>query len=129
MSTLLPCYVGSYNLQLYQGATFQRQFVWNTSVCCGQNTYGATYSPVDITGYTATMQFRPFAGSATLLYDASSNIVLGDSAGTIILTLPASSTEDFTWFSAVYDLLMTDPYGNVTPLLAGNVTVTTAVSS
>ena len=71
--------------------------------------------------------------TAPLLYDASSNIILGGTAGTIELTIPATTTENFPiganpWFSGFYDLLLTDSVGNVTPLLRGTVTVTPAVS-
>ena len=85
-----------------------------------QGTVNATPQPVDLTGYTATMQFRPYNNdTAPLYYDASSNITLGGIAGTISLTIPASVTGTFTWPSALYDLLLTDSSGNVYPLLTG----------
>jgi hypothetical protein len=120
---------GAYNIGIYQGQTLILTFIWTAGGCCGMGTAGATATPVDLTGYTATMQFRPFAGSPTLYYDASSNIVLGGTAGTILLTIPAATTETFTWFQGVYDLLMTDSSGVVTPLLAGQVVITSSVST
>jgi len=75
------------------------------------------------------MQIRPFPQSSTLYYDASSDITLGGVAGTISLSIPAATTEGFTWFSGVYDLLLTDPSGNVTRLLSGNVTVSAGVTT
>jgi hypothetical protein len=120
--------VGAYNICIYQGQTYSKTFIWSAGTCCGAGTVGATPIPVDLTGYTANLQIRPFAGSTTLLYDASTNIVLGGVTGTIVLTIPSIVTETFTWPNGVYDLFLTDSSGNVTPLLAGMVTVTPAVS-
>lgn len=124
------CCPNVYNLCIYQGGTFTRVFVWNAGTSVGYGPAGASPSPVDLTGYTATMQFRQAQSTtANLLYDASSNIVLGGTAGTITLTIPASSTELFTWWMGYYDLLLTDSSGNVTPLLTGQVNVQPAVST
>jgi hypothetical protein len=84
---------------------------------------------VDLTGYTAIMQFKPYALSSDVLYDASSDLVLGGVAGTITLTIPASATEGFTWWNGVYDLQLISSSGVNTPLLAGSVTVTPSVST
>lgn len=119
---------GNYNIFIYQGQTYIQTYIWNAGNCCGCSTVGASSSPVDLVGYTATMQFRRWAGG-TLLIDVSPYITLGGVAGTIALDIPASITEGFTWFNGVYDLLLTDSSGNVTPLLAGTVTVTASVST
>jgi hypothetical protein len=119
---------GAYNLSIYQNATYAMTFIWYTGGCpCG--TVGSTPSPVNITGYTATLQIRPYALSTTVLFDASSDITLGGAAGTIALLIPATSTATFTWWTGVYDLLLTDTSGNVTALLEGTVTVTPGVST
>jgi hypothetical protein len=125
----MSCCPGVYNLCIYQGSTVNLVFIWSTGNCCGCGTVGASSNPVDLTGYTATMQFRPFTGSPVLLYDASSDIILGGVAGTITLTISATDTETFTWGPAVYDLLLTDSSGNVTALLKGSVNVTAGVST
>ncbi len=119
---------GNFDLDIYQGATYTQVFTWLSGVCCGSSTAGATQQPVDLTGYTASMQIRAYALSPTVEYDATSNLVLGGTLGTITLTIPASATEGFTWWSGVYDLLLTDSAGNVTPFLRGNVTVTPGVT-
>ena len=91
---------------------------------------GSTPIPVDLTGYTATMQFRPYRNpNAPLYYDASGDIILGGVAGTISLSIPSVATEDFTWFSAYYDLFLTASDGTQTPLLTGAVTIQPAVSA
>lgn len=120
---------GTCNLCIDQGATFTRVFVWIAGTCCGCATVGATPGPVDLTGYSAAMQIRAYALSVTVLYDASSDLVLGGIAGTMTLTIPASATEGFTWWNGVYDLILTDSSGNVTRLLQGTVTVSPGVTT
>jgi hypothetical protein len=123
------CCVGAYDFCINQYATYTRVFTWLAGTCCGQGTVGAQPAPVDLTGYTAALQIRAYPLSATVLYDASSDLVLGSTAGTITLTIPASATETFTWWNGVYDLLLTDPSGNATRLLQGSVTVSPAVTT
>lgn len=113
---------GTYNLQIYQGATFRQIFTWLSSVC-HTTTAGSQEMPVDLTGYTAAMQIRAFALSPTVEYDASNNLTLGGPLGTITLLIPSSETEDFIWWAGVYDILLTDPSGTVTAFLTGTVTV------
>jgi hypothetical protein len=118
---------GTYSLCINQYATFEKVFIW-TAGMCGCGTAGASSGPVDLTGYTAALQIRPFELSTTILFDASSDIVLGGTAGTISLSIPATDTATFTWWVGVYDLLMTDSSGIATRLLQGSVTVTPGVT-
>lgn len=118
---------GSYNLCINQYATYEKTFIWTAGVC-GCGTAGASPGPVDLTGYTANLQIRAFPLSTTILYDASSNIVLGGTAGTITLDIPATATTTFTWWQGVYDLILTDSSGNVTRLLQGSVIVSPGVT-
>jgi hypothetical protein len=121
---------GTYNIQIYQGQTLSLAFIWSTGSCCGCGTVGSSENLVDLTGYTATMQIRQFASqSAPLLYDASSSLVLGGTAGSIVLTIADTVTNGFTWFSGVYDLFLYAPDGVATALLAGQVSVTSSVST
>lgn len=121
------CCVGTYNLCINQYATYTKIFTW-LSALCGCGTVGAQPQPIDLTGYTANLQFRANPLSSTILYDASVDLVLGGTAGTITLTIPASATALFTWWQAVYDLILTDSSGNVTRLLEGKVTVSPGVT-
>jgi hypothetical protein len=84
--------------------------------------------PVNLTGFTAAMQIRAFPLATSILYDASMDLVLGGTSGTITLTIDANDTENFTWWTGVYDLLLTSPTGYVTRLLMGSVTVSPAVT-
>jgi hypothetical protein len=127
---------GNYPIVIYQGQTYTQIIVWTAGPGLAgaypnqTPPVGSTPIPVDLTGYTATMQFRPWQSpSAPLYYDASGDIILGGTAGTISLSIPSTATEDFTWFSAFYDLFLTSSQGIETPLLAGTVTVQSAVSA
>jgi hypothetical protein len=120
------CGAGTYNLCIAQGATVSMVFLWTAGNCCGA--VGASPQPVDLTGYTANMQIRPYVLSSTLLYDASDDLVLGGVYGTITLTIDATDTEGFTWWNGVYDLIVTSSSGVVTRLLQGTVTVSPGVT-
>jgi hypothetical protein len=122
----MNCCTGTYNLCINQGATYTRVFTW-LSGTCGCGTVGAAPSPVNLTGYTAAMDISVFPG-ATPVYVATPDLVLGGAAGTITLTIDATDTEGFTWWKGVYDLLLTDPLGNVTRLLEGSVNVSPGVT-
>jgi hypothetical protein len=118
-----------YNLCIIMGATFARVFNLFANGC-GCSTVGAGQQPFDLTGYTASMQIRPYPLSSTLYYDvaAAGDITLGGTAGTIAITIPASVTETFTWFNGVYDLFLTDSSGNAYRTLSGTVSVTPTVT-
>lgn len=115
------------NLCIPQGATYAKVFTWWGPVIlqgCLQE------GPINITGYTAVMQIRAYPLAPTVLYDASSNLVINGPAGQLTLTIPASSTETFTWWTGVYDLLLTSPDGSYTKrLIQGTVTVSPGVST
>lgn len=118
---------GTYPFCINQYATFSRIFIWIAGMC-GCGTVGASSGPVDLTGYSAALQIRAFPLSTTILYDASGNLTLGGTAGTISLSIPASATTGFTWWQGAYDLILTSPAGVVTRLLQGSVTVTPGVT-
>lgn len=123
---MLNCCVDTFNLCINQGATYSKVFTWRGPVCVfGQ----LQQAPVNLTGYTAVLQIRPYALSTTILYDASSNLVINGPAGQITLTIPAAATEGFTWWNGVYDLLLTSSDGSYSQRLAqGKVQVSPGVS-
>lgn len=124
----MNCCGGIYNMSICQGTTYIKTFTWFAGMCCGKGTAGAQPAPVDLTGYTASMQIRPYPGSSVLYYDASEDFTLGGALGTILLVIPAADTDTFTWWSGVYDLILTDPYGIMTKLLSGTVTICPVVT-
>lgn len=119
------CCVANYNFCVDQNATLSKVFTWLMQQC---NAVGAAPAPVDLTGWSAAMQIRPFPLSTTVLYDASSKITLGGKTGTISLNIPATDTAGFTWWTGVYDMLLIDPAGVVTRLLSGSVSVCPGVT-
>lgn len=110
-----------YDLLIEQGATFLKTFVWKDS----------NEDPVDITGYTARMQIRRKKSATTVEHTATtenSGITLGDAAGTVVVTIPATDTADFEFSKGVYDIELIDPQGTVTRLIEGGVEVSKEVT-
>ena len=112
---------GLYNITCQQGATFQRQITWTDSA----------KDPYDLTTYTARMQVRETASANTVIISLTtenSRIVLGNTAGTIDLLIPAANTTTLTPGQYVYDLELVSGGGEVTRLLEGNFKVTAEVT-
>ncbi len=118
----------SVNFRLYPYATF----VANTVLL------DANQQPVDLTGYSARMQFRRDRADAVPIYtlttEPSGGIVRG-TAGEIDITIPAELTaptlvpaidpDGEVWF---HDLLLTSPDGTVERLYQGMVSVLPGVT-
>lgn len=121
------CSAYRFDLCIKQWATYLQAFTWLSPQFVANG--GQQVLPVDLTGYTATLQILPYPLATTILYDASSNITLGGPTGIIEINIPASTTGGFTWWSGVYDLLMTDINGTATRFAQGNVTVSPGVST
>jgi hypothetical protein len=107
------------NLSINQGATYRKQLVYKA---------GPTNAPVpvDLTGYTARMQARESQEATAVLVELATEnggITLGGAAGTIDLYISATATAAFTWTSAVYDLELIAPNGDVLRKVEGSITV------
>ena len=88
---------GKYNITCEQGATFDLQLTWK----------GSDGSLVNVTGYTARMQVKKSRTDTTnvvSLTTENSRIVLGGAAGTIDLTIDATTTAALDVGQFVYDL-------------------------
>jgi hypothetical protein len=112
---------GEYDLEILQGETYTKQFVWKDSAG----------TEVNLTGYTARMQVRQSKASDTVLLElttANGRIALGGAAGTIDLTLSATVTAAITWKRGLYDLELVASNGVVRRLLEGEVTVSKEVT-
>lgn len=110
----------SLDLCIPAGATFSRVI-----------RYKADGANVNLTGYTARMQIRPTAASATTtlsLTTENTRIALGGAAGTITLTISATDTASIAAGRYVYDLELVSAGGIVTRLLQGVVTVSANVT-
>lgn len=128
MNCACPCAATfQYDLCIQQWATYLQAFTWLSPQPVANG--GQLVLPVDLTGYTPTLQILPYPLATTILYDASSNITLGGPTGIITIDIPASVTGTFTWWCGVYDLLLTDLAGTVTRFTQGDVTVSPGVST
>lgn len=103
-----------FNMSCWQGATFGYTFTWQLQA-------GTVTSPVDLTGYSARMQVRRTYDSTAvaLTLTSSSGIVLGGTAGTIILDANPTTTAAIPAGQYVYDLEMVTAGSAVTRLLQG----------
>jgi hypothetical protein len=108
-----------YNLVCDQATTFNFQFtISNDNV------------PWDLTNYTGTMTVRPFVGANTTTVVASTangRMVLGGPAGSITITIDATTTGDISSGRYAYDLVL-DSGAEVTRILEGKFVVTGAVT-
>ncbi len=110
---------GSYDIKIYQGATFSQTFTWKDE----------TDTPINLTGYSARMQIRASVDSSSTLVSltSGSGITLGGAAGTIAVLISATDTASLSQ-NGVYDLELVSGSGVVTRLLQGNVIVSKEVT-
>lgn len=111
-----------FRLEIDQGATFRRRFVWKT---------GTPPVPVDLTGCTARMQIRPDITSDEVLVELTTEnggITLGDADGTIDLYISAEDTAKVEAAIGVYDLELVTADGDVDRVLSGTVTISPEVT-
>ena len=116
----MSCDCQTYDFCIPAGATFSKVI-----------RYKADGANVNLSGYTARMQIRPTAASATTtlaLTTENSRIALGGTAGTITLSISATDTAAITAGRYVYDLELVSAGGIVTRLLQGIVTVSANVT-
>jgi len=112
---------GRYNITVYNGTTFQLSPVWKVDNL-----------PVDITGYTASMQVRQFVDSTSVIVELSTSngkIVINGPLGQINLTLTAAQTAALAAGSYLYDLNITSPGGYVYKILQGSFIVNASVTN
>lgn len=111
---------GQHNFICEQGATFTREITW----------LDAEGNPVDLTNYSARMQVRATAASASTLLSLTSaggDISLGGTAGTITITVTATATAAVAAGCYVYDLELVDG-ATVYRILQGDFTVDAEVT-
>jgi hypothetical protein len=98
-----------YRITMYQGATFDQQFVWKIDDVV-----------VNLTTYTARMQVRKDYNSTTAVISltSTSGITLG-SAGQINIFIAPSATAAVPGGTYRYDLELVSGAGKVTRLLEG----------
>ena len=80
--------------------------------------------PIDLTGATAKMQFRPsVTGDAIISLTESSGITLGGALGTIDMAISNTVTSSLTAVSLVFDFFITWSSGRDDRLFYGQVDV------
>jgi hypothetical protein len=88
--------------------------------------------PVPLNTYSARMQIRETVDSPTVLYSGTTglggDIALDNVFKTISVNIPASTTQDFDFTTAVYSIELYQPSGLVIPFLTGNLTLVPEVT-
>ena len=112
---------GIYNFTIDQGAQYNTTIVYEDS----------NGNPIDLTGYTASMQLREQAVSpnpaALTLTSPSGGIVITPLTGTLAITMTTAQTNDLSARFYVYDLELTVG-GVVSRLIQGQITVSAQVT-
>lgn len=98
------------NLFIDQGATFY------TIITLTDN----NGDPIDITGYTGAAQMRKHYTSSTA---KTFTVALGNTSGTIALSMSANTTANIEAGRYLYDVELTDGSGSVSRVFEGIVTV------
>ena len=122
MSSQQPTAV-TYGLYIEQGATWRPDHIVMRDK--------QTQVPLDLTGCTARMHIRrtlPDVGTLIELTTNNGRITLGGVAGTIALYISDEDTALLNFKSAVYDLELEYPNGDVVRLLQGGVTLSKEVT-
>lgn len=112
---------GLYDITIEAGATFRLAITWKDDAGV----------PINLTGYSARMQVREtYEATDTILSltSGAGDIVLGGSAGTVIVTVQATTTQKLFHSYAVYDLELEASNGVVTRLLQGNAIISREVT-
>ena len=114
---------GFHKLNAEKGATFSQPFTWKINS-----------NPVDLTGYSARMKIRdpkraPSVNQILSLTSATGGgITLGGAAGTIVVTIAATTMEGINSGKYIYDLELEAPDNTVTRLLKGPFVVSDEVT-
>ena len=112
---------GKLDLLIEQGATFKHALLVEDN----------SGSALDLTGFTARMQLRPEIESADVLLELTTEngrITIAPLTGRLDLEVEADDTGALTFETAVYDLELIDPAGDVLRLLQGRVRLSPEVT-
>ena len=106
---------GYHHFIIEQGATFAQTLTLKDS-------NGAL---INLTSFTGDMQFRPNPSADTVLAISTTNgrMVVGGSAGTLVLTVSATDTAALEASDGVFDLEITSGGGVVTRLIEGTYSI------
>jgi len=83
--------------------------------------------PVPLAGFTGILQIRENISSPTTILQLTSaaggGMIINDTNKFISITIPAITTAEFNFNSAIYGIELTSSLGEVFPLIIGNITV------
>lgn len=111
--------MGEYNLEINQGSEWERTLILKDS----------TGAVINLTGYTAKMQIRALKDKNSQLYDTLSTavgnlrIVITALEGKLVLKIPSTVSDNYTFIKGYYDLEIVTSTGLVTRILEGNVSI------
>lgn len=97
--------------KMEQGATFIRTLTLTDDLG----------TPINLSGYTARMQIRPFVTSSSVILDVTPYIDISPVAGVLTINVPATVTSTLYTLDSVYDLEIESSTNIVTRLLEGSV--------
>lgn len=114
-----------------QGATWQATVGWYNRVANSDPPVPDYTSPVDLSGFTARLDVRAYAGAPDPPLASITNvagIVIDGPNGLLALTLSAAQTAALPAGVSVYELEVTSPGGVRTRLSAANAVVSAQVT-
>ena len=83
--------------------------------------------PVPLVGFTGILQIRETLSNSTVLHQLTSAVnggmIINTTDNFISITIPAVTTAQFNFTSAVYGIELTSSAGEVFPLITGNITL------
>jgi hypothetical protein len=91
------------DIVIWQGAIFEESIIYKD----------AARVPIDLTGYSAKMQIRPYIGSSEVIDTLISGeeLTITGASGKIDIEIDATVTASYNFTEAVYDLEVTPPSG------------------
>lgn len=103
-----------YDMQINQGETWSITFP----------VFDSTGNPLTVDGWTARAQIRQETTSPGVLFEWSTALGNMTVAGTTVtLRLTPVDTATWYWHIGLYDIELSDPGGNITRIVEGNVIV------
>jgi hypothetical protein len=105
------------NLVINSGSDFSQSFALE----------GINNSPLNLTGYQVNAQMRKWAGSSTSITFTTS-IEFPSTVGKILISLSSEETLDIKPGRYVYDVLITDSFGQKNKVIEGMVLVREGVT-
>lgn len=114
------------NISVDQGSTYTHVFNWVDA---------DSGDPINILGYSARWQIRPYVESDVLLLDGDTDLkgmieITDGAVGEVTVTIPGSISEawDVTLTEAVYDVEIISPADVPTRIVEGEIAITPEVT-